>query len=419
VQAVSDLTISGVVIEGEVATINGEVYEFDANNSYGTNKRVNISAAMVQSQGTLTLGGAIPANNETMVVGATTYTWKTTLTGAANEILRGATIDDCVDNFVYAINAGIGAGILYGTGTTANASVTAAKSSGTEAILTAKVYGTVGDAIVTTETMGDIANIFDAGTLGTTTAGVDCPLADAATALISAFNAQTALALTASDGGAGVVTLTANAAGALDGSAGNAVTTTKTMANGAWTSTVMAGGSDATADEAVAALVIAITGDSSAVVTAADGTGSTVDLTAKVKGTGGNLIALAETLGLGTVSGSYLTGRTDEGSADAATALISAINGDTSAVVTAATAGSGAMTVTAKVKGVIGNSIAISKTTANGAWAGGASILAGGVDGTVGASNEIYADTSYLYLAIAANTIADANWRRVSLGSAY
>lgn len=45
--------------------------------------------------------------------------------------------------------------------------------------------------------------------------------------------------------------------------------------------------------------------------------------------------------------------------------------------------------------------------------------LAGGVDGTVGAKGDVKEDTSYLYVAIAANTIADANWRRIALGSAY
>lgn len=46
-------------------------------------------------------------------------------------------------------------------------------------------------------------------------------------------------------------------------------------------------------------------------------------------------------------------------------------------------------------------------------------VLAGGVDGTVGTAFKIAVDTSYLYIAIAANTIADANWRRISLGSAF
>jgi len=75
--------------------------------------------------------------------------------------------------------------------------------------------------------------------------------------------------------------------------------------------------------------------------------------------------------------------------------------------------------VTAKTKGESGNSIAIAKTVANATWADDATALSGGIDGTVGVANETCADGSYLYHCIATNTIADANWRRIDLGSAY
>lgn len=45
--------------------------------------------------------------------------------------------------------------------------------------------------------------------------------------------------------------------------------------------------------------------------------------------------------------------------------------------------------------------------------------LAGGINGTIGVAKAVLADTSYLYVAIAANTVADGNWRRISLGSAF
>ena len=48
-----------------------------------------------------------------------------------------------------------------------------------------------------------------------------------------------------------------------------------------------------------------------------------------------------------------------------------------------------------------------------------AAFLENGVDGTVGAVNELKADASFLYHCIAANTVAGANWRRVSLGTVY
>ena len=111
--------------------------------------------------------------------------------------------------------------------------------------------------------------------------------------------------------------------------------------------------------------------------------------------------------------------------------LVAAINGDAGAgttygtgtvantYVTAVKGDTDKITATAKVKGVSGNSIAIANTVAQASWAGGATALSGGVDGTVGVANETCVDASYLYHCIAANTIADANWRRVSLGTAY
>jgi len=56
---------------------------------------------------------------------------------------------------------------------------------------------------------------------------------------------------------------------------------------------------------------------------------------------------------------------------------------------------------------------------ANGAFAGGATALSGGIDGTVGTARSAKTDASYLYICVAANTIADKNWRRISLGTAY
>lgn len=75
-------------------------------------------------------------------------------------------------------------------------------------------------------------------------------------------------------------------------------------------------------------------------------------------------------------------------------------------------------TVTAKVKGTVGNAIVLTEAATD-TTVTGTGTLAGGINGTVGLAKEILVDSSYLYVAIAANTIADANWRRVTLGSAY
>lgn len=87
------------------------------------------------------------------------------------------------------------------------------------------------------------------------------------------------------------------------------------------------------------------------------------------------------------------------------------------ATVTATTNTDTTQVVEAKTKGTAGNALATTETLTNGSW--GSTTLAGGVNGTVGLAKQVLADSSYLYIAIAANTIADANWRRVSLGSAF
>jgi len=85
--------------------------------------------------------------------------------------------------------------------------------------------------------------------------------------------------------------------------------------------------------------------------------------------------------------------------------------------VTATTNTNTTQLVVAKTKGTAGNAIVSTEDSEHLSW--GAATLEGGVNGTVGLANETCADASYLYHCIAANTIADANWRRVALGSAY
>jgi hypothetical protein len=87
--------------------------------------------------------------------------------------------------------------------------------------------------------------------------------------------------------------------------------------------------------------------------------------------------------------------------------------------VTAEVTDSDDVTITASVKGTAGNAIATEDDSDQISWADAETTLVDGVDGTLGVANELCADGSYLYHCIAANTIADANWRRVTLGTAY
>jgi len=83
----------------------------------------------VAASGTVTFA-AQPANNDSVTIGAHTYTFKTTLTGAAYEVKIGTSADDTLSNLIAAINADIGAGTAYGTGTVRHELVTASGAGG-------------------------------------------------------------------------------------------------------------------------------------------------------------------------------------------------------------------------------------------------------------------------------------------------
>lgn len=128
------------------------------------------ATAAVKASGLLSFSAQV-LDNETITIGATTYTYQDILsTGPtlANEILIGATVSDTVANTIAAINAGAGVGVKYSTGTVANASVTAAQGIGNSVAVTAKVAGVGGNSVVTTDTTTS-AN-FGGGTL---TGGAD------------------------------------------------------------------------------------------------------------------------------------------------------------------------------------------------------------------------------------------------------
>ena len=102
----------------------------------------------VAATGTLNLAGQ-PSNGETVTVGATTYTFKTTLSSSptvANEIHIGASASATATNLAEALNGGANIGTDYSTGTAANASATAV-ANGSTVSLTAITAGTGGNSI--------------------------------------------------------------------------------------------------------------------------------------------------------------------------------------------------------------------------------------------------------------------------------
>lgn len=119
----------------------------------------------------LTISGAV-ANNETVTLGARVYTWKTTLTGAANEVLIGGSTAASLANIAAAINRTAGEGTTYGLGTVAHQQLDSIVTGATTVQFVAKSSSMVGFFIASTETMANGA--FAAATLseGTPAVGV-------------------------------------------------------------------------------------------------------------------------------------------------------------------------------------------------------------------------------------------------------
>lgn len=131
------------------------------------------NSVAVAAQGTLTLDTE-PADGDTMTIGAITYRFKTTM-AAAEDIKRGdglPAVKVRVAKILNGDNAVVGTDFYAGS-TTPHPTVKAAQAfSGDALVLTARSRGTAGNSLTTTETFTAGTNVFDAATLGTTTAGV-------------------------------------------------------------------------------------------------------------------------------------------------------------------------------------------------------------------------------------------------------
>lgn len=101
--------------------------------------------------------------------------------------------------------------------------------------------------------------------------------------------------------------------------------------------------------------------------------------------------------------------------ANAVTALRAAITSNALSVVATQPGYDTLVNVAAKSRGLAGNSIVTTTTCVNASWE--KPTLTGGADGTPGAKGAMCYDNNYLYVAVAANTMTDANWRSLSLGT--
>lgn len=406
VAAAKVLTVGGIPAEDDSVTIGDQVYTFK--DTIGTavaaggvltfganagndkvvvigNKTYTFKTNLteVKATGTLT-ATANPQDGARVTIGSTVYTFRDTLANAF-DVLIGATAEASLDNLIAAINLAAGAGSTYGTGTTVHPTVTAVAGAGDTVTITAKTVGVAGNAIATVDYSPGLA--FGAGTLGS---GVD---AIANEIKISAVNASGSLdnLIAAINGAAGVGTTYSTgtvastqvtvAAGDGDimavtaitaGDEGNLIATTTDIVDASWANTTLTGGEGV---EEAYDVLIGVSAEA-----------SIDNLVAAINGAEG----AGTTYGTGTVAHPS---------------------------VLAAKANASTMSATAKVKGVAGNSIAIAEDGDDLSWAAGATALTGGINGVVGAKGQLYFDTSFIYLATAANTIADANWKKASIAT--
>ena len=138
-------------------------------------------------------------------------------------------------------------------------------------------------------------------------------------------------------------------------------------------------------------------------------------ITAFVGGVAGNSIASTENFSSGSniFSASALSAGTDCSASDAVAALVASINDNGDQGVSATDGDGDTVVIEALVGGVSGNAILVSETLTNGAFVGGATHLAGGVDGTAGAEGQMMFDEDYIYLCTAANSVGGKNWIRM------
>lgn len=250
VNAAGTLTLTGVPLDGEIVTIGSRVYEIDTDTVPAvTAGRVPVllqGGSTRVAQGTLTLD-TNPTAGDTMTLGAKVYTFDANgaLTNVDGRIEIGANLAATKINVRNAINLTGTPGTGYAALMTVHPSVTMAAFIGDAAVISAKRGGTAGNAIVTTETFTAVSNVFDAGTLGTTQAGVNPTAPETVTALVTAISGDASAVVTAVDGAGDTVVVTAITAGA----AGNSIVSTDTLANGSWGAGVLGGGVDGTVGE--------------------------------------------------------------------------------------------------------------------------------------------------------------------------
>jgi hypothetical protein len=228
-------TFTGAPTNGQTVTITS-----------GVNSETLSASAAVAATGTVTIVSG-PNANDTVKVGSTTYKFMNAL-ASANDVLIAGTTTKTATNLRAAIDATSAqcfASPCFGTGTAANASVTATSNTNVVTV-TAITPGAAGNAIVLTSSNGARIVVSGAKLSG----GVDAlntgasfaiggSTATTATNLAAAIIRNNNVGVTATSTGS-VVTVTATAVG----TAGNGTTLAKSLSNFSWSGGSLSGGVD-------------------------------------------------------------------------------------------------------------------------------------------------------------------------------
>lgn len=128
----------------------------DPAGSFSTTDEANFAVA------TLTSTGVNVSADDTVTIGAVTYTFKASVTTTANEVKIGADAAESLANLKKAINLTGTGGTEYGSATVIHPTVRASTLTATTLLLVAKTAGTGGNALASTEAAATLS--FGAGT---------------------------------------------------------------------------------------------------------------------------------------------------------------------------------------------------------------------------------------------------------------
>ncbi len=223
-----------VLIGAKTYVFQGTLSDFDGNVVIGASASAtldNLIAAITlgtrqtPATGTLTLVGNATDGN-VVVLGSTTYTFKSPFVDAANNVAVGSDAGESCDNLIAAIMGGEGEGTAYGTGTVANAQATAVAGAGDTMVATAITLGLAGNTVTSTTNIAGAS--WTAATLG---GGVD--------RYAAAMTVHADVTAAAGDGD------TMNVTAKETGIAGNAIASVANTAAGAFGAQTLAGGESA------------------------------------------------------------------------------------------------------------------------------------------------------------------------------